>query len=510
MLTDKELDQLVSSSSEEAVQIVRGLGNSSDELKLKADTFIDAGIVLNRASFIRAGIFLLRKETRLGNGTSAHFYSLANGLSAYTEIYDGIHQSNDFRAKLDAEARAYYGNVLTAKDFDFQLRSQAATNIANHLNKRGRYVEASGYYCDALKVLPVNAVAAAGELSLLKRIGFQIHHEEKWYRFYGDFHSLLRRTATLRDVIKDNLDVLVGLAGSDHIPYALGLIEHTPDYDLPNEIKIEGDYERWIDCNRLALSLFCSGEEYNSRRYDLLILPSFTAEDGSDECRPPDIFRMINIIKSDYLLARRLAFDALNESYTETANYSDTLDYATYGINVSALANSQKLAIDILDKISVAIATLLNLPSPEFFQFKKQAFWRKKSPDQWILKHSEVEAQISKGNEMMSVFLDVISDLYDKEDGYLSHLTFLRNFSTHKFLSVHDFSLAPGMSESTYVSHFQQSDLSEGVLKSLSLARACIFYLIDFIKFLEDQKQQDGALRVPLEVPDHHYIRGNK
>jgi hypothetical protein len=508
MVDEIEIQQLLIENPESAVDKVRVLGSSPEERKQKADTFIDAGIALNRPYLIRAGNRILRHECGAGNGTAEHHYSLANGLSAYSEIYDGIHQSEKLRVRLDSEARSHYGDVLSAKEADFQVRSQAATNIANHLNKRGRYIEALDYYAEALRLMPMNAVAAAGELSLLKELGYFIHNESKWYRFYGDFTALLRRTTVLRDVISENLNVLEVLAGSHHIPYALQLIENTPIFDLPEEIEIEPLYERWVSANMLALSLCCSGEEYNSKKYDLLVLPSFVADDESGN-RPPEVFAMINVIKSDYVFARRLLFDAVNAEFPETANYSDTLDYATYGINVSALAVAQKTAIDVLDKISVVIAVLLKLPSPEFFQFKKQAFWRReKSTEQWVLTHEAVEREISSGNNSLRVILDLVSDLYDKDGGYLSSLSSLRNIATHRFHAVHDLTFFPDEQGAKYVDHIQQDEFEMGAMKSLRVARACIFYLIDFIKRLDSQKERESRLRVTLDVPDHHWVRG--
>ena len=505
---EQYLHELLSSDPLAALQEARSLGASSDEIELKSGIFIDAGLVLQKPAVIRAGVLFLKKLCERYGPDTHRYYSIANGLSAYSELYDGVHQSAETKAALDREARAYYGKALLCQD-DVQLRSQAATNIANHLSKRGRYVEAIDYYQKANRLLPQNAVAACGELSLLKQCGFLIHHEAEWYRFYGDFEALLRRCMKLRTILEENFGYIAVLAGSEHQIYAARLIEDTPHFDLPlDNFQLE-PYEMWVRENRLALSLFCSNEEYHNKRYDLLSVPSFSG-DFEDGPEVPDVFRMMNIIKSDYVLARRLAFEGLNEGFDETANYADTLDYATYGINITAIASAQKMSMDILDKISVVVATLLDLPSPEFFKFKKVAFWRKqKSTAEWHFIHEEVKYQIEQGNVYMSAFLDMVSDLYDRDEGYLSHLTSLRNFSTHRFLSVHDMGLVTSDQEKRYVGHMQHDEVVEGAIKSLRLARSCLFYLLDFIKSLETQKISDGDLTAPLTVPDHHWIRGD-
>ncbi|WP_057464019.1 LA2681 family HEPN domain-containing protein [Pseudovibrio sp. POLY-S9] len=502
------INELLDHSPEKAVEHVRALGSSPTEQKQKADTYIDAGISLNRPYLIRAGILILKKECSAGNGAAAHYYSLANGLSAYSEVYKRIHQSKSQRAKRNSEARSYYGKVLVSEDSPTQLRSQAATNIANHLKVRGRYIEALDYYNEALDIMPRNAVAAVGELSLIDQLRYFIVHEHEWYRFYAETNSLYRRSVFLEDTIRNNLDVLADLAGNQHVEFAQKLIEHRTSFNLPEQTSSQDSYETWVQKNNLALSLFCSPEEYNKKRYDLLSVPSFRGV-GISGSKPPDIFRMFNIIKSDYVLARRVLFEASNESFEETANYSDTLDYATYGINVAAMASAQKTALDILEKISVIIACLLDLPSAERFHFKKTAFWRrKKGGSSWELTHKEVLRQIASKNNMMSVFLEIICDLHEDEDGYLSHLTSLRNFTTHRFLSVHDFPFAPEDAEKSHVGHFQQNELLDGAMKSLRLARACMFYLVDFIKRHQDQEQHASDLIMSFDVPDHHWVRG--
>lgn len=194
-------------------------------------------------------------------------------------------------------------------------------------------------------------MAACGELALLKQCGSLIHHKAEWYRFYGDFESLLRRCTQLKTIIKDNFGYIAVLAGHEHQIYAARLIEDTPHFDLSlNDFQLE-PYEIWVRENQLALSLYCSSEEYHNKKYDLLSVPSFSS-DFEEGPEVPDVFRMMNIIKADYVLARRLAFEGLNEMFSETASYADTLDYATYGINVTAIANAQKMSMDILDKIS--------------------------------------------------------------------------------------------------------------------------------------------------------------
>jgi len=52
-------------------------------------------------------------------------------------------------------------------------------------------------------------------------------------------------------------------------------------------------------------------------------------------------------MKADYILSRKLLFDAMedNYKYVDTGFYSDTLDYATYGIKSSLLTLAQRASV---------------------------------------------------------------------------------------------------------------------------------------------------------------------
>ena len=83
----------------------------------------------------------------------------------------------------------------------------------------------------------------------------------------------------------------------------------------------------------------------------------------------PPIFASMNVLKADYLVARRLAFKGqqmINESgrlqhVDDPGLYTETLDNSLYGEAVSHLVLAQRSALDVLDKIAVT--------ANEFFGF---------------------------------------------------------------------------------------------------------------------------------------------
>ncbi|MBS7690660.1 hypothetical protein I0E98_10065 [Pseudomonas lalucatii] len=65
-------------------------------------------------------------------------------------------------------------------------------------------------------------------------------------------------------------------------------------------------------------------------RWDDLSISSVTVS-SSDGCVVPEVFAMLNVIKSDYILARNILFSASSKAFADSGAYSDTLDYACYG-----------------------------------------------------------------------------------------------------------------------------------------------------------------------------------
>ena len=126
--------------------------------------------------------------------------------------------------------------------------------------------------------------------------------------------------------------------------------------------------------HRLALAPTIEGLDLAMPRWDSLRVESIS-EPIDTEYGVPPLFAMFNVLKSEYLTARFLAYSALSSEIPESGKYSDTLDYACYGIHTSLLTLSQRSCIDLLDKIAVATSEYLGLPgSSNAITFLKRWF----------------------------------------------------------------------------------------------------------------------------------------
>ncbi len=140
----------------------------------------------------------------------------------------------------------------------------------------------------------------------------------------------------------------------------------------------------------------------------------------------PAIFAMFNVMKADYLVARELLFQGFQDldgggaPASDSGLYFDTLDYALYGVTPSRLVLAQRAALDLLDKIAVALNEHLSVG----LKAKKVnflEFWRAK-PNEPTWRPALAEA-IRGGNNALIALSEIAADLTDgSQDGSLPGL----------------------------------------------------------------------------------------
>lgn len=213
---------------------------------------------------------------------------------------------------------------------------------------------------------------------------------------------------------------------------------------------------------------------------------------------------MLNVMKSDYLAARYLAYQALTADFPESGLYADTLDYAVYGTASSLLALAQRACIDVLDKIAAA--------TTEFFRIsgnvKVVYFWsrwfdnpQRNKPLKW---HPSLRPHLEQGNMAIIALAEISHDLSD--DGFLIRKKAFRHSSTHRFTVFHDIGGQPSR-DCDQIEHCEIEEFKEHLIESLQLARAAILYFVEMVSIAET-KRSAGGMKMRLNVPHHHEIRG--
>jgi hypothetical protein len=241
------------------------------------------------------------------------------------------------------------------------------------------------------------------------------------------------------------------------------------------------------------------------------MLPGIMERESGVAGIPPPVFAMFNMLKSDYILARDLLWRATEDRiWPSTANYADTLDFATYGTHTSALILAHRTALDLLDKVAVTANHYFEIGlAPDKVYFGR--FWRENTGKgigaRPLIK--KVEEVIRGGANALFGLVELAED-YDSNDGILRAQKNLRNAGTHRFVVLHDMGEPAYSRQAPEVERHHYEEFVQHVLHSLRIARSAIQMLALSIvqneRALAKKSKQDFA--GSLIVPDHDWIRG--
>lgn len=495
----KKLQILIDDDPNEAIKKALELsGNVNFEL-LKASILVDAGAIIKDYDTVLIGVNIFRSAIANYQDNSELKYNLANGLHALAlsiiyKDFSWYQETENFRL----EARQYFYIAANASNASFDIRSKSFTNLGNILRSSYRWVEAYDFYTLALTENPRNGVASSGALKTLK---YALQEE------LGDSDLLMEEIKYLTTHVKENIETIYSYAGGYGVK---GIIDEVKGIRTGNRNKPADEYEEYesfVVSNNLTLSPTIHSHKHKSKYWDNINI-STVAVDSSGNSSVPEVFAMINILKSDYILARQLLFNASNRLFNETGNYNDTLNYACYGVNESALALAQRSALDILDKVAVATLSYLEIGGAKETSFRQA--WFKKSNQDKDEKYEFKQAifqEIEKGNTALLALTEVSRDLSNKI-GFLSQKQASRNSSTHRFTVFHDLGTVP-TSHSGCLEHFYYETFLRESLYTLKLARSSVIYFVQMVLIREKRlsSQKDGVV-LPLLVPSHEDIRG--
>lgn len=367
-------------------------------------------------------------------------------------------------------------------------RGRALCNLGNELDHSGRWVEAYQAYLDALTADPTNGNAAGNAAELLRR------RVARGRGLAGHYAALYDR---YRAQAQAHRDRTVEVAGED--------VARRWDALAPSESKghtsHDGDpldsYQQWIKEHRLALTLAVEGLGSDDPRWDSALAESVAVAIGEPD--PPKIFTSMNVLKAEYLVARRLAFEGethLRESPfsqhpSDSGTYSDTLDMALYGEAPAQLILAQRATLDLLDKIAVAANDHFNTQiSPRRVTFA--TYWRE--PGEAVLRPG-----LPLPEKVPSAGVALAELAFDMDpNGMYPVAKTLRNAGTHRLVHL-TWGEATGATEQAH-SSVDTTSLIVATKEALRVARAAYLYLIDLIQDQQDALPERGFRPVlPLE-----------
>jgi len=478
--------------------------------RLRASVLCDAGNAAKDSAAVDEAIAIFEELHAAAPEDPKITYNLANAIANRADL-DGP-KAPDWFLRTGAarrRARALYGEASSSSSGSADLRfaSQAMTNLGNRLDAGYRWIEAFECYREALDLFPENGVASGSAAVVLARVGASA--------LLGNRRHLLDVAARLAHHAKTHGNVVAELAGTAGVARFAKLASRRDDLAAVQLGPDATEYQRFVAEHRLSLSPVLEGLGGDPKRWDDARIESLTESFGVGATVPP-IFAMFNVMKADYLVARALLFQGLQGlervgPAADTGLYDDTLDFAVYGVTTSRLVLAQRSALDVLDKIAVA----LNEHLGGGMKAKDVSFhklWRM-SPRQPAWKPKLAEA-IKAGNHALVALSEIAADLTDgsQEDarpGLLHAEKQTRHAGTHRFIVMHDMAMGDSR-PSDAIEHVRLSAFQKTVMRTMRLARAALLHFLEVFGCAERARSRDGKLSGVMLVHPHHVIRGEE
>jgi tetratricopeptide (TPR) repeat protein len=462
---------------------------------LKAGVLIDAGSSAKDKQAIQEGVALFRRLLSESPKDATLRYNLGNGLAALAEQYPSTTNTWYLDTKnIRRKARGLLQNAISAKD-NAAVRSTAFTNLGNALLRAHRWVEAYDAYSSALKHDRTNSVASTGAAKILLRC------VRRGMGNKSILQSIAARHLKTAKLHPQRLAELAGMKAQKELQHLLQM--KLPESNPP-DLMGASNYEKFVARHRLALSPTIDGLDCSLKRWDSLRFDSITEPVESHDGVPPS-FAMMNVMKSDFLAARYLAYQALTAKFPESGLYTDTLDYAVYGIAPSLLSLAQRACFDVLDKIAAATTEYFDIPgNVKVVYFRSRWFDnpQKGVPLAW---HPLLRPHIENGNMAIIALADISFDI--AKNGFLVRKQAFRHSSTHRFTVLHDMGCRPSR-ESEQIEHCEIREFKDQLIESLQLARAAVVYFVEMISIAEKTRAAGIGKVGAITVPNHHDIRG--
>ena len=390
----------------------------------------------------------------------------------------------------------------------------ALCNLANTFDHSGRWIEAYDAYVSALEADSTNGNAAGNAAVLIGRV------IGAGWDFEGHLCSLYDHYLAKAKANRDGTVRVAGEQAAERFDAMelLGSAEPTrfdPDGQDPN---VEDPYQRWVADHRLALvaGLEGVGAGEVEGRWDTITLRQVSSSGPSSEM--PAIVSMLNVLKADYLVARRLAFEAWTafaegggwrQDDSDPGVYIETLQYAIVGELSSKLVLAHRAALDVLDKTAVAVNEHFAIGDPpDKVNFRTFWFEPNKKAQKTEDKQSALRESLLEVPTLATGVLSMAELAYDMgRGGVYAEAQAVRNAGTHRFVLVHHGYKDVESTESMRA--MELNEMVEATIESLAVARAAYIYLVAMVSAYEartaiydtSDSETDEVTTVRLTLP---------
>lgn len=395
---------------------------------------------------------------------------------------------------------------------------QVLTNIGNHFDHVGRFVEAVEYWDRALAIDPHFGMAIGNR-------GFGLSNYA-WH-LYDPGHGVVFLRVAHKALVDATAQPLEGnaLASFRATRERIEKAFHGKppageprfrEYSLGRS-KAEQEYRRMCLRRRLFLNPLNDLGQYSVAARDILTTPSMTTSINEG----PRFQGFFNQLKQEYASARYLYVEGMKKP--GRAHYSDrdvrlfdTLDYPVYGLAAEELKLAFRMSYSVLDKVAFFLNKYLGLGIPER-EVKFRTLWFKKhGAKQGILRPEFKDRQNLplRGLYWLSLDLaDPTEDLREALEPEARELAEIRNHLEHKYLKLHSEGFhgenhrqTQGFLTDTLSFSINRRSFEQKCLTMLKLARAAIMYLSFAVRVEERHRAEErgasGAVAMPMRLRD--------
>lgn len=379
-------------------------------------------------------------------------------------------------------------NSIPIKDDYSDLRYRVQTNLANALNHVGRFVEAIETWDNVLNENPTYAMAIGNRghsLSWYARYLYDPYHQPI---FLNESYWEIKKALEIgveKHAVKDLLDWV------DHLDSLTDWNEFNfePGDESRGRSKIERSYRTWCIDNRLFLNPLNDIWMKDIVANDVLTFPPTIVKKGDENPLFPEVYGIYNQLKQEYVSARYILFEAIEESNTslhfsdKRVKLYDMLDYREYRLWIEKLKMAFLSAYAIFDKIAYLLNQHWNL-SINVQSVKFNSVWMKPGDKRKPL----LEKFRYSDNWPLRGLFWLSKDLYFRTsenrpiEPDARHLNHIRNHIAHKYLRVYDHRLVDTKTWRENSGHelsypISDLELKRQTMKVIKLVRSALIYL---------------------------------
>ena len=490
--------------------------NPFDKSQVYAEKFDDATLKKDLEALKN---LILEVEGTLNDNDifyQAHvYYSLATATDTISVLEKDSNQENALKKQL-----YYYRKALkliqtdefnepALMQYTRALQACIVTNYGNTLRRCGRRIAAIQQYISAQGYYPFFAMGMGNLGVCYMEYAFLLRDNQAYERDCLNYHAY----NLLNDAIKSNDPNIheeakmyfISAISHFHVDYREYLSKPIELKKTPVMTKKEFIYRKWCLDNRLYLSPL----------NDLLAKEMSYAEDitnidnlvASLDEGLPIAFGMFNQLKQEYISARFLYYESLQQSSNQhfsdnRTHLTETLDYAQFSLRIEKLKMSFKTLYGILDKIAYFMNAYYDLGIKE----KDVSFRNIWNPKKYGENKKALDIESNFALASLYWIYQDFDDSYGQDSNpELKRLREIRNYLEHKYTIVTwDFAINNNEKKAPAL-YIDESELSEKTMELFHVVREAIICLSLSVNLEEIERQQKLGDKTILKMPVGKY-----